>query len=94
MFDNRIGADSFVILIDPGLVLGVSGIIQPSFPGLPLELKRYGSLSHADPIGNFRLGIFSAYENMNLMTIASRKSFLFSFFISQSYQKQSQSIKS
>ena len=90
MLDDRIWPHPFVILIDPGFVLGIFRIVQPSSSCLPGQFIRYGALAYANPAGDFFLGVPLPYEDMNLVAVARCESFLFCFFIRQSYQKQEQ----
>jgi hypothetical protein len=94
MLGNGIRPHTLVILIDSRFVLGVFRIIQSPFSCFGRQFIRNRPLVYTDSAGDFCLRESSADEQVNLVAIASRKSFLFCFFMRRLYQKQYKNIKS
>lgn len=81
MLNNRIRTDAAVVLADPCFVLRIVRIIPPTFSRLGRYLIRYRSLRYADSLGDFLLRVSFTDKDVNLVSVAFRKSFFFCFFM-------------
>jgi len=81
MFNDGVRAYPFVILINPGFVLGITCIVPPAFSCLCREFIRYRSLCYAEPIGDVLLRVSFSDKDVNLVSVAFRKPLFFCFFM-------------